>query len=175
MTRQATRQNNYQSAQVRTRIPTISAQNVHVQVTRRANRAVTGFSRNNVHRARAQAINAALYAFVDLVYEPRSNNDPILVNVTHTGRIRPPVPWGWLHYQDYGLAKTEQIALAWIMQKRSEPGSPITPMFFYLRPFWYLSQETYQRHDQALAHLEEYPVKAHHLAAFEDHQAGIAD
>jgi hypothetical protein len=75
-------------------------------------------SKRGVAEAKTELVNAALAAFVDVLFD--ADPDGVTPNLDADGRILIPTPWGRAGGRMFALRNTEQRAANLIMRQRSE-------------------------------------------------------
>ncbi|PJF45509.1 MAG: hypothetical protein CUN48_18525, partial [Candidatus Thermofonsia Clade 3 bacterium] len=77
--------------------------------------------------AKAELANAALLAFVEILFDV--DEDRVYANIDADGRILLPAPWGRNGAAQWGLRRTEQRALSWLLRRRCMTTD--NPLFVY--------------------------------------------
>jgi hypothetical protein len=111
-------------------------------------------TRRGVMAAKAELANTALLAFVEVLFDVDA--DQVYANIDPDGRIMIPAPFGRNGGLLWGLRRTEQRALSWLMRQRSEMQE--SPLFVYDAEFrqWFVGAGYTRR--SALAYLRAFPV-----------------
>jgi hypothetical protein len=111
-------------------------------------------SRQGAMGAKAELANAALLAFVEVLFDV--DEDQVYANIDVDGRILLPAPWGRNGAAVWGLRRTEQRALSWLLRRRS--ATTDAPLFVYDAETknWYVGIGYGRR--AALAYLRAFPV-----------------
>ena len=81
-------------------------------------RVAQSLTRRGIAGAKAELVNTALAALVDMLFD--ADSDGVTPNVDADGRLLIPVPWGRAGGAMWGLRTTEQRALNVIMRQRAE-------------------------------------------------------
>lgn len=111
-------------------------------------------TQRGVMAAKAELANAALLAFVECLFDVDA--DQVYANIDIDGRIIVPAPWGRSGGRKWGLRRTEQRALSWLLRRRSETTD--APLFVYddERRCWCVGYGYTKR--SALAYLRAFPI-----------------
>jgi hypothetical protein len=111
-------------------------------------------TRRGVMGAKAELANNVLLAFVEVVFDV--DDDQVYANIDADGRLLIPSPWGRKGAAHWGLRRTEQRALSWLMRRRS--ATTDNPLFVYDGEFrqWFIGADYNRR--SALAYLRAAPV-----------------
>jgi len=93
-------------------------------------------------------------AFVDVLFDVDA--DQVYSNIDPDGRVMIPSPWGRNGAAQWGLRRTEQRALSWLMRRRSATSD--NPLFVFDPEFrqWFVGADYTRR--TALAYLKAIPV-----------------
>lgn len=89
--------------------------------------AAQALSRRGLAAAKAELVNHALLAYVELIFE--TDDDGVMPNVDTDGRLVVPAPWGRAGGRLWGLRNTEQRAFNWLMRRRQDEQNQ--PLFVY--------------------------------------------
>lgn len=111
-------------------------------------------SRRGAMGAKAEIANNALLAFVECLFDV--DDDQVYANIDPDGRIMIPAPWGRNGAAQWGLRRTEQRALSWLLRRRCMTTD--NPLFVYDAELknWYVGAGYTRR--TALAYLRAAPV-----------------
>ena len=111
-------------------------------------------TRRGVMGAKAELANNALLAFVECLFDVDA--DQTYSNIDPDGRVMIPAPWGRNGAAQWGLRRTEQRALSWLLRRRSLASD--NPLFVYDGELknWYVGADYTRR--SALAYLRAAPV-----------------
>ena len=111
-------------------------------------------TRRGVMGAKAELANNALVAFVECLFDVDS--DQVYSNIDPDGRVLIPSPWGRNGAAQWGLRRTEQRALSWLLRRRCMTSD--NPLFVYDGELknWYVGADYTRR--SALAYLRAAPV-----------------
>ena len=112
-------------------------------------------TRRGLASAKCELANAALGAFVDVLFD--QDPDGALPNMDSDGRLLIPAPWGRAGGAMWKLRATEQRALNVAMRRRSEGEQ--SPLFVYdlAARCWLLGRD-YNRRSSAQAYLRLSPI-----------------
>ena len=111
-------------------------------------------TRRGVMAAKAELANNALVAFVDVLFDVDA--DQVYSNIDPDGRVMIPSPWGRNGAAQWGLRRTEQRALSWLLRRRCMTTD--NPLFVFDVEFrqWFVGAGYNRR--AALAYLRAAPV-----------------
>lgn len=111
-------------------------------------------TRRGVMGAKAELANNALLAFVECLFDVDS--DQVYSNIDADGRVMIAAPWGRNGAPQWGLRRTEQRALSWLLRRRSATSD--NPLFVYDDELknWYIGADYTRR--SALAYLRAMPI-----------------
>jgi hypothetical protein len=111
-------------------------------------------TRRGAMAAKAELANAALLAFIEILFDV--DEDQNYANIDADGRILLPAPWGRNGSVHWGLRRSEQRALSWLLRRRMETEE--NPLFIYddETRSWYVGRGYARR--SALAYLKAFPV-----------------
>jgi len=158
--------NRFAWSTVATRLPEVLSADGHTRGRKVAVEVAEDYSLRNLYAARAKLMHRAMIRFVTLCYETHEDSH-LLANVDPaTRRLLVSVPWGWTHYQRYGLHRGEADALRWEMIGRQLPELDHTPLVVSRRPFWFLRLADYPTLASGYEYLKEYPITWQTLYGF---------
>lgn len=111
-------------------------------------------TRRGVMAAKCELVNTALVAFCEVLFD--ADPDGVDANIDPDGRVMIPAPWGRNGAKQWGLRRTEQRALSWLLRQRSATSD--NPLFVYDGELknWYVGAGYGRR--TALAYLRHLPV-----------------
>lgn len=111
-------------------------------------------SRRGVMGAKVELANNALLFFVEVLFDV--DDDQVYSNIDPDGRLLIPAPWGRNGAAQWGLRRTEQRALSWLLRRRCMTTD--NPLFVYDAELknWYVGAGYTRR--TALAYLRAAPV-----------------
>lgn len=99
--------------------------------------------------AAAEMLNEALCKFIDLLYMEDSDGSGYCNIDPFTYRIEIPSPWSRLHYASYGLRRTEQGVLSFLIASTASAQGEKS-LFIYEGRRWYLNADQYPTMESAL-------------------------
>lgn len=89
--------------------------------------AAQALSRRGLAAAKAELVNNALLAYVELIFE--TDDDGVNPHIDTDGRLMVPAPWGRAGGRLWGLRNTEQRAFNHLMRRRQDEQNQ--PLFLY--------------------------------------------